>query len=131
MSMQDPIADMLTRIRNAQMVSLKSASMPSSKLKRAIAEVLLNEGFIEGFDIDDGVKPELNVKLKYMEDGVPVIETMKRISRPGLRIYASVDDLPRVNAGLGIAIVSTSKGVMTGKAAKRLGIGGEVLCTVF
>ena len=131
MSMQDPIADMLTRIRNAQMVSLKSASMPSSKLKRAIAEVLLNEGFIEGFDIDDGVKPELNIKLKYMEDGVPVIETMKRISRPGLRIYASVDDLPRVNAGLGIAIVSTSKGVMTGKAAKRLGIGGEVLCTVF
>lgn len=131
MSMQDPIADMLTRIRNAQMVSLKSASMPSSKLKKAIAEVLLNEGFIEGFDIDDGVKPELNVKLKYMEDGVPVIETMKRISRPGLRIYASVDDLPRVNAGLGIAIVSTSKGVMTGKAAKRLGIGGEVLCTVF
>lgn len=131
MSMQDPIADMLTRIRNAQMVSLKSASMPSSKLKKAIAEVLLNEGFIEGFDIDDGVKPELNVKLKYMEDGVPVIETMKRISRPGLRIYASVDDLPRVNAGLGVAIVSTSKGVMTGKAAKRLGIGGEVLCTVF
>lgn len=131
MSMQDPIADMLTRIRNAQMVSLKSASMPSSKLKQAIAEVLLNEGFIEGFDVNDGVKPELNVKLKYMEDGVPVIETMKRISRPGLRIYASVDDLPRVNAGLGIAIVSTSKGVMTGKAAKRLGIGGEVLCTVF
>ena len=131
MSMQDPIADMLTRIRNAQMVSLKSASMPSSKLKQAIAEVLLNEGFIEGFDVNDGVKPELNVKLKYMEDGVPVIETMKRISRPGLRIFASVDDLPRVNAGLGIAIVSTSKGVMTGKAAKRLGIGGEVLCTVF
>ena len=131
MSMQDPIADMLTRIRNAQMVSLKSASMPSSNLKRAIAEVLLNEGFIEGFDVNEGVKPVLNVKLKYMEDGVPVIETMKRISRPGLRIYASVDSLPRVNAGLGIAIVSTSKGVMTGKAAKRLGIGGEVLCTVF
>ena len=131
MSMQDPIADMLTRIRNAQMVSLKSASMPSSKLKRAIAEVLLNEGFIEGFHVNEGVKPVLNVKLKYMEDGVPVIETMKRISRPGLRIYASVDSLPRVNAGLGIAIVSTSKGVMTGKAAKRLGIGGEVLCTVF
>lgn len=131
MSMQDPIADMLTRIRNAQMVSLKSASMPSSKIKRAIAEVLLNEGFIEAFDVDEGVKPVLNVKLKYMEDGVPVIETMKRISRPGLRIYASVDSLPRVNAGLGIAIVSTSKGVMTGKAAKRLGIGGEVLCTVF
>lgn len=131
MSMQDPIADMLTRIRNAQMVSLKSASMPSSKLKRAIAEVLLNEGFIEGFDVDEDVKPTLNVKLKYMEDGVPVIETMKRISRPGLRIYASVDSLPRVNAGLGIAIVSTSKGVMTGKAARRLGIGGEVLCTVF
>lgn len=131
MSMQDPIADMLTRIRNAQMVSLKSASMPSSKLKRAIAEVLLNEGYIEGFDVNEDVKPVLNVKLKYMEDGVPVIETMKRISRPGLRIYASVDSLPRVNAGLGIAIVSTSKGVMTGKAAKRLGIGGEVLCTVF
>ena len=131
MSMQDPIADMLTRIRNAQMVSLKSASMPSSKLKRAIAEVLLNEGFIEGFDVNEDVKPVLNVKLKYMEDGVPVIETMKRIRRPGLRIYASVDSLPRVNAGLGIAIVSTSKGVMTGKAARRLGIGGEVLCTVF
>ena len=131
MSMQDPIADMLTRIRNAQMVSLKSASMPSSKLKRAIAEVLLNEGYIEGFDVNEDVKPVLNVKLKYMEDGVPVIETMKRISRPGLRIYASVDSLPRVNAGLGIAIVSTSKGVMTGKAAKRLGIGGEVICTVF
>ena len=131
MSMQDPIADMLTRIRNAQMVSLKSASMPSSKLKRAIAEVLLNEGYIEGFDVNEDVKPVLNVKLKYMEDGVPVIETMKRISRPGLRIYASVDSLPRVNAGLGIAIVSTSKGVMTGKAAKRLGVGGEVICTVF
>lgn len=131
MSMQDPIADMLTRIRNAQMVSMKSVSMPSSKLKCAIAEVMLNEGFIEGFDVSDEAKPRLNVELKYMEDGNPVIETLKRISRPGLRIYTSVDSMPRVNAGLGIAIVSTSKGVMTGKAAKRLGIGGEVLCTVF
>ena len=131
MSMQDPIADMLTRIRNAQMVSMKSVSMPSSKLKCAIAEVLLNEGFIEGFDVSDEAKPTLNVKLKYMDDGNPVIETLKRISRPGLRIYTSVDSMPRVNAGLGIAIVSTSKGVMTGKAAKRLGIGGEVICTVF
>ncbi|MCY4657358.1 MAG: 30S ribosomal protein S8 [Gammaproteobacteria bacterium] len=131
MSLQDPIADMLTRIRNAQMASLKTATMPSSKQKKAICEVLLNEGFITSYNIAEGVKPELTVELKYLEDGTPVIDMLKRTSRPGLRIYATVDKLPRVNAGLGVAIVSTSQGVMTGKAAKRRGIGGEVLCTVF
>ena len=131
MSLQDPIADMLTRIRNAQMASLTDVTMPSSKVKKAIADVLLNEGYIRDVNVTEGKKPELSIKLKYLEDGTPVIEMLKRISRPGLRVYSSVGDLPRVNAGMGTAIMSTSEGVMTEKAARRRGVGGEVLCTVF
>ena len=130
MSMQDPIADMLTRIRNAQMAGLKTTTLPSSSLKLALCEVLLQQGYIQSYSKSDASKPELTISLKYVE-GVPVIETLKRVSRPGLRVYASVDKLPRVNAGLGVAVISTSQGLMTSQAARKLGIGGEVLCTVF
>ena len=131
MSLQDPIADMLTRIRNACMVSLKTVSMPSSKLKLSICQVLRDEGYIEGYESDGAVKPTLTIRLKYTEDGTPVIETIKRASRPGLRTYATRDRLPRIRGGLGVAIVSTDRGVMTDRAARSQGIGGEVLCTVF
>ena len=131
MSMQDPVADMLTRIRNGQMAEKKVVSMPSSKLKEAIAKVLHDEGYVAAFEKqeNDG-KPTLEIELKYFE-GKPVIERLKRISRPGLRIYKSSDELPRVNAGLGVAIVSTNKGVMTDRAARELGVGGEIICNVF
>ena len=129
--MQDPVADMLTRIRNAQMVSMKSVSMPSSKLKRAICEVLAAEGYIERFEVSTDAKPVLTIALKYLDDGTPVIESIDRASRPGLRQYVGRDDLPRVRGGLGTAIVSTNQGVVTEKTARRLGVGGEVLCTVF
>ena len=130
MSMSDPIADMLTRIRNAQQVQKPAVMMPSSKLKTAIAKVLKDEGYIDGFAINviDG-KAELNVELKYYA-GKPVIDLIERVSKPGLRIYKSCDDLPTVLNGLGIAIVSTPKGVMTDRRARALRIGGEVLCTV-
>ncbi len=128
--MTDPIADMLTRIRNGQSAGKVSVSMPSSKLKASIASVLKEEGFVAGFEIrDEGSKPTLSVELKYYEDR-PVIEAIKRVSTPGLRIYKGSDDLPRVQGGLGIAIVSTSKGVMTERAARAAGEGGEVLCYV-
>ena len=130
MSMQDPIADLLTRIRNAQSASMLSVSMPSSKLKRAICSVLEDEGYINGWSEDDALKATLTVNLKYM-DGVGVIEELKRASRPGLRNYKSCANLPRVRGGLGIAIVSTNQGLMTDRTARRAGIGGEVLCTVF
>ncbi len=131
MSMQDPIADFLTRIRNATMVNMVSVSMPNSKIKGAICQVLMDEGYIEGFTVvEEGAKPTLIIKLKYFE-GESVIEEISRISRPGLRTYYTRDDLPRVNGGLGIAIVSTNQGLMTDHAARRAGIGGEVLCTVF
>ena len=130
MSMQDPLADMLTRIRNAQMVGKPSVTMPSSKLKANVARVLAEEGFINGFDVSEGAKPELTVELKYFE-GKPVIAELDRVSRPGLRNYAGKDALPSVRGGLGVAIVSTSKGVMTDRAARTAGVGGEVLCTVF
>jgi len=130
MSMQDPIADLLTRIRNAQKAQHPAVSMPSSKLKTAICEVLRDEGYIDGFQVAGGVKPELTVALRYHE-GDAVIEEIKRVSRPGLRIYKPHDQLPQVRSGLGIAIVSTDRGVMTGRAARRAGIGGEVLCEVF
>ena len=131
MSMSDPIADLLTRIRNAQMAGLPSVGCPSSKIKQAILDVLKQEGYINGYSVsDDLVKPELNIELKYYE-GKPVIEDLKRGSRPGLRQYSGKDDLPEVEAGLGISVVSTNKGVMTDKAAREAGIGGEVLCTVF
>lgn len=130
MSMQDSMADMLTRIRNGQMATKKAVTMPSSTLKAAVAEVLQQEGYINGFSVEQGAKPELTVELKYFE-GKPVIEEIDRFSRPGLRRYAGANDLPTVRGGLGIAVVSTSKGVMTDRAARAANIGGEVLCTVF
>ncbi len=130
MSMQDPLADMLTRIRNAQMAEKSVVSMPSSKLKVAVANVLLNEGYISGFQVNSDTNALLSIELKYFE-GRPVIEELKRVSRPGLRQYKSVDQLPKVRGGLGVSIVSTNKGVMTDRAARAAGVGGEVLCTVF
>ena len=130
MSMQDPLADMLTRIRNAQMAEKSVVSMPSAKLKVAVANVLKNEGYIAGFQVSSEIKPLLTIELKYFE-GRPVIEELKRTSRPGLRQYKSVDQLPKVRGGLGVSIVSTNKGVMTDRAARAAGVGGEVLCTVF
>ena len=130
MSMSDPIADMLTRIRNAQMVDKAVATMPSSKLKVAIAQVLKDEGYIDGFSVraNDG-KAELDIALKYYA-GRPVIERIERVSRPGLRIYKGRDDIPHVMNGLGVAIVTTPKGVMTDRKARATGVGGEVLCYV-
>ncbi len=131
MSMSDPIADLLTRIRNAQMAGLTSVACPSSKIKQSILDVLKQEGYISGYAVnDDLVKPELTVELKY-HNGKPVIEELRRGSRPGLRNYKGKDDIPQVRQGLGISVVSTNKGVMTDKAAKKAGIGGEILCTVF
>jgi len=130
MSMQDPLADMLTRIRNAQMAEKAVVSMPSSTLKVAVAKVLKGEGYIADFQISSEVKPQLTIELKYFE-GRLVIEEVKRVSRPGLRQYKAVEDLPKVRGGLGVSIVSTNKGVMTDRAARAAGIGGEVLCTVF
>jgi small subunit ribosomal protein S8 len=127
--MTDPIADMLTRIRNAQSASKVDATMPSSKLKVAIAKVLQDEGYIAGFSADDAAKPSLTVTLKYYE-GRPVIDDLKRISRPGLRIYKNKDELPKILNGLGIAIVSTSAGLMTDREARATGRGGEIICTV-
>jgi small subunit ribosomal protein S8 len=128
--MQDSLADMLTRIRNAQMASKKAVTMPSSKLKVAVAEVLKDEGYINGFSVEESAKPELTLELKYFE-GKPVIEEIDRYSRPGLRKYSGSSKLPNIRGGLGVAIVSTSKGVMTDRAARAAGVGGEVLCTVF
>ena len=128
MSMTDPVADMLTRIRNAQMAEKLSVSMPSSKLKVAIAKVLKDEGYIDAFAIrENGAKPELDIALKYYA-GHPVIERIERVSKPGLRVYKGKDDLPRVMNGLGVAIVSTPKGVMTDRRARAGNMGGEVLC---
>jgi small subunit ribosomal protein S8 len=132
MSMSDPIADMLTRIRNAQLAEKPEVIMPSSKLKVAIARVLQDEGYIEGFRVDAvhaGVMAELHIGLKYY-GGRPVIERLERVSRPGLRIYRGRDDLPEVMNGLGVAIVSTSRGVMTDRKARVQGVGGEVICYV-
>lgn len=130
MSMTDPIADMLTRIRNGQSAGKKSVKMPSSKLKAAIAKVLKAEGYITDYTVEtSGKHMEMTVELKYF-NGVPVIESVKRVSRPGLRVYKSKDELPKVLGGLGIAIVSTSNGVMTDRAARAIGHGGEVICTV-
>lgn len=130
MSMSDPIADMLTRIRNAQMAQKGSVVMPSSKIKVAIAGVLQSEGYIDGFSVrTDGGKAELELVLKYYS-GRPVIERIERVSRPGLRVYRGMDDLPRVMNGLGVAIVSTSRGVMTDRKARAEKVGGEVLCIV-
>ena len=130
MSMSDPIADMLTRIRNAQMVEKPTVTMPSSKLKVAIASVLKDEGYIDGFAVREaGTKPQLEIGLKYYA-GRPVIEHIERVSRPGLRIYKGRHDIPSVQNGLGVAIVTTPKGVMTDRKARATGVGGEVLCYV-
>ena len=130
MSMTDPIADMLTRIRNAQRAEKVSVAMPSSKLKTAIAQVLKDEGYVEDFNVrTEGNKPTLVILLKYYA-GRPVIERIERVSRPGPRIYKGSQDIPQVMNGLGVAIVSTSKGVMTDRKARATGVGGEVLCTV-
>jgi len=127
MSMSDPIADMFTRIRNAQRVDKQTVTMPSSKLKVAIAAVLKDEGYIDGYQIKDETgKPQLELALKYYA-GKPVIERLERVSRPGLRIYKGRDSLPQVLNGLGVAIVTTSKGVMTDRRARQTGIGGEVI----
>ena len=130
MSMSDPIADMFTRIRNAQVVEKNSVLMPSSKLKVAIAQVLRDEGYIEGYAVKaEGAKTELEVQLKYYA-GRPVIERLERVSRPGLRIYKPRTALPQVLNGLGVAIVTTSKGVMTDRKARATGVGGEVIAYV-
>jgi small subunit ribosomal protein S8 len=130
MSMSDPIADMLTRIRNAQRVDKPEVAMPASKLKVAIAEVLKDEGYIEGFQVEANAgKPELRIGLKYYA-GRPVIERLERVSRPGLRVYKARNDIPEVMNGLGVAIVSTSRGVMTDRRARSQGVGGEVICYV-
>ena len=130
MSMTDPVADILTRIRNGQSAGKKFIKQPSSKLKVSIAKVLKEEGYIADFSTEtNGSHTEMTVELKYYK-GAPVIESIKRISRPGLRIYKSKDELPKVLGGLGVAIVSTSNGVMTDRAARAIGHGGEVICTV-
>lgn len=131
MSMSDPIADMLTRIRNGSQANKVSVSMPVARSKIAIAEVLQEEGYITGFEVQGtGASRKLAVQLKYFQ-GTPVIEEVRRISRPGCRVYAHSDDLPSVRNGLGIALVSTSKGMMTDKSARQQQVGGEVICTVF
>ena len=129
MSMSDPIADMLTRVRNAQSAAKTEVKMPSSKIKKAIAEVLKAEGYIKDYSATDAKKSELTVQLKYY-DGKAVITTIKRVSTPGLRIYKNKDDLPKVMNGLGIAIISTSLGVMSDKQARASGQGGEIICLV-
>lgn len=130
MSMSDPIADMLTRMRNAQMAGHEKVVVPGSKLKKALLDVMKEEGYIQGYEVvGDAVKPELEIKLKYYQ-GKPVIEQIRRVSRPGLRVYKKKDELPEVMGGMGIAIVSTSKGVMTDRQARQSGLGGEVICTV-
>ncbi len=129
MSLQDPLADMLTRIRNAQSRTMRTVNVPTSKLKVSVAQVLKEEGYIADFKVVEDTA-ELVIDLKYFKSR-PVIEELARVSRPGLRAYKGVDDLPKVRGGLGVAIVSTSAGVMTDRAARAKGIGGEVLCTVF
>ena len=131
MTMTDPIADMLTRIRNAHKISASTVSIPHSKIKESIASVLLEEGYIKGFSNEEAEnnKSNLNIELKYF-DGKPVIEKLDRVSRPGLRIYKQTSEIPRVMGGLGVAIVSTSSGVMSDRKARKIGQGGEVLCVV-
>jgi small subunit ribosomal protein S8 len=133
MNSTDPIADMLTRIRNASAARHKELSLPSSKVKREIARILAEEGFIESWATsnDDGVQESLTVRLKYVEGKTPVVSGLKRISKPGLRVYARKTEIPRVLGGLGMAILSTSRGVMTGTQARKLNLGGEVLCYVW
>jgi small subunit ribosomal protein S8 len=128
--MQDTLADMITRVRNAHMTGREAVTMPSSRLKTAVARVLKDEGYITDFNVTDRVKPELTMTLKYFA-GKPVIEKIVRISKPSLRVYEKAVKLPTVEGGLGVAIVTTSRGVMTDRAARAVGIGGEIICTVF
>lgn len=130
MSMSDPIADMLTRIRNGQLAGHAKVSMPSSKLKASLAKLLADEGYVSSFDVKDSDgKSILSVDLKYYQ-GKPVIELLKRVSRPGLRVYKNKDELPKVIGGLGVAVVSTSKGIMSDRDARKQGVGGEIICYV-
>ncbi len=132
MSLTDPIADFLTRIRNASKIKKKEVNVPSSRIKVEIAKILKEEGFIKNFKvIDDNKQGVLNITLKYTEDNQSVISGLKRVSRPGCRIYCTKDDIPQVLDGLGIAIISTSKGILTGEKCKELGVGGEVLCYIW
>ncbi|MCG8541296.1 MAG: 30S ribosomal protein S8 [Clostridia bacterium] len=132
MTMTDPIADMLTRIRNANLVKHDSVDIPASNLKKSLANILLEEGFIKGFDvIEDGKQGLIRVQMKYGPDKERVITGLKRISKPGLRVYAKRDDVPKVLGGLGIAVISTSNGVITDKKARKAGVGGEVICYVW
>ena len=131
MSMTDPLGDMLTRIRNGQLAGKVSVSMPASKMKQAVLAVIKAEGYIKDFQVEElAGKPALHVVLKYF-DGKPVIGTVRRVSKPSLRIYRGSGDLPTVRGGLGVAIVSTSQGVMTDRAARKAGVGGEVICEIF
>ena len=132
MVVNDPIADMLTRIRNAQVAKHDSVTMPASNMKKSIAKLMQNEGFIKSYEvIDDGLQGEIKITLKYLDKKQPVIVGLKRISKPGLRVYASCEDLPKVLGGLGVAIISTSKGVMTDRMARKENLGGEVLCYIW
>jgi len=132
MTMTDPIADMLTRIRNANMAQKETVDVPASRVKKSIAGILTEEGYIEGFDVvEDDVQGTIKIKMKYGSSKEKVISGIKKISKPGLKVYAKAEDVPRVLGGLGIAIISTSKGVISDKEARRLGIGGEVICYVW
>ncbi len=132
MVINDPIADMLTRIRNAQVARHDTVTMPASNMKKNIAKLMQNEGFIKSYEvIDDGLQGEIRITLKYLDKKQPVIVGLKRISKPGLRVYASCEDLPKVLGGLGVAIISTSKGVMTDRMARKENLGGEVLCYIW
>ncbi len=132
MNVTDPIADMLTRVRNASAARHREVTLPSSKVKRELARILVEEGFIDSFDTAaDGVQEMLTMRLKYVEGKAPVVSGLKRISKPGLRVYARKTEIPRVLGGLGIAVLSTSHGIMTGSQARKLNLGGEVLCYVW
>jgi small subunit ribosomal protein S8 len=132
MNVTDPIADMLTRVRNASAARHREVTLPSSKVKRELARILVEEGFIDSFDTAaDGVQESLTMQLKYVEGKTPVVSGLKRISKPGLRVYARKTEIPRVLGGLGIAVLSTSRGIMTGSQARKLNLGGEVLCYVW
>ena len=130
MSMQDPIADLFSRINNAQARGKASVVVPSSSKKINLVSLLKDKGYIDSFNVSDNVKPEIEIKLKYFE-GAPVIKDLKRISKPGLRRYSSNTEIPEINGGLGIAVVSTNKGLMTDQEAKEAGLGGELICSVF
>ena len=132
MTMTDPIADMLTRIRNANTVGLDTVDVPASKMKKSIAEILADEGYIKGFDvIDDNKQGTIRIEMKYGAGKERVISGIKKISKPGLKVYAKAEDVPKVLGGLGVAIISTSKGVISDKEARKLGVGGEVICYVW